>query len=165
MPDETKQATYRRILETLQRLTAGESDAVAVMSTICCELHRAFEHFHWVGFYRRTAPNILKVGPYQGPHGCLTIDIERGVCGACARSGSIQVENDVSKAPSHIACSPATKAEIVLPLCDAGGRVVAVLDVDSTRLDAFDQVDVLCLGRIAALVPLAELSAAGAARG
>lgn len=122
------------------------------MSTIACELFHAFDYFNWLGFYRRIDPSTLKVGPYQGTHGCLTIDTQRGVCGACVRTAEVQIENDVSRVPHHIACSSATKAEIVIPILDATGVVMAVLDIDSKRKNVFDKTDVVHLKRLCALV-------------
>ena len=147
-----KENLYKDVLQRIEALIEGESDVVAVMSTISCELYQTFDTFSWVGFYRRVTDDTLKVGPYQGTHGCLTIDISRGVCGACVRENAIQLENDVSKAADHIACSSETKAEIVLPLRDGSGRVVAVLDVDSTDADVFDDCDVENLAKICAAV-------------
>lgn len=146
-----KEATYQRVLKSIESLVEGEDDAIARMATISCELFQAFEHFHWVGFYRRVNPETLKVGPYQGGHGCLTIAINRGVCGACAREGKVQIENDVSKTKDHIACSPLTKSEIVLPVFDDQGELIAVLDIDSTELNAFDDSDREWLEKICAL--------------
>jgi len=145
---EAKETTYRNVLRTIEALIAGETDVMAVMATICCELYRAFEPFNWVGFYRRVDHDTLKVGPYQGTHGCLTIDIARGVCGACVRKAVVQLENDVTTVPAHIACSPDTKAEIVLPIAGRDGYVVAVLDIDSTEPGVFDDVDVTCLTEV-----------------
>ncbi len=88
-----------------------------------------------------TAPGLLKVGPYQGGHGCLRITFDRGVCGACARSGEVQVVPDVGLFPDHIACSSSTRREIVLPVRDGAGWLIAVLDVDSDREAAFDARD------------------------
>jgi len=139
---------YKDTLARIENLIAGESDLVAVMSTISCEIYHSFEVFNWVGFYRRVDERTLKVGPYQGGHGCLTIDRDRGVCGACFRQGKVQIENDVRLAPSHIACSSETQAEIVLPVFDQSGAVVAVLDVDALKMNVFDQVDVEALGKV-----------------
>jgi GAF domain-containing protein len=146
-----KEATYKKVLTSIQALVEGEDDRIARMSTICCELFHAFEHFHWVGFYRKVDANTLKVGPYQGGHGCLTITLDRGVCGACAREGKIQIENDVTKARDHIACSSATKSEIVLPVYDTTENLAAVLDIDSTELNAFDKTDLTWLAQISEL--------------
>jgi len=88
-----------------------------------------------------TAPGLLKIGPYQGGHGCLTIPFERGVCGAAARTGETQLVPDVEAFPGHIACSSSTRSELVIPLRDVEGRVFAVLDIDSDQPDAFDAAD------------------------
>ncbi|WP_033315485.1 GAF domain-containing protein [Limimaricola hongkongensis] len=122
-------------------LTEGETDEIALMATIACELHHSDDRFDWTGFYRVTAPGLLKIGPYQGGHGCLTIPFDRGVCGAAARSGETQLVADVEAFPGHIACAASTRSELVIPLHDADGRVFAVLDIDSDQPDAFDHTD------------------------
>ena len=99
-----KEETYKKALQAIEAVIEGETDLISVMSTISCELYHAFEYFNWVGFYRRVDEDTLKVGPYQGTHGCVTIDIQRGVCGKCVREADIQIENDVSQKPYHIAC-------------------------------------------------------------
>ena len=137
----TKTEQYEQNLGRLRALIEGETDEIALMATIACELHHGLEHFDWTGFYRVIAPGVLKVGPYQGGHGCLTIPFERGVCGKCAREGQTQLVPDVTKLPYHIACSSATRSEIVVPVLDAQGRVRAVLDVDSDTAQAFDEID------------------------
>jgi L-methionine (R)-S-oxide reductase len=154
-----KATTYKQVLHAIESLTEGESDAIAVMATIACELYHAFDYVNWAGFYRRVDPRTLKVGPYQGSHGCLTIDIDRGVCGACVRAASVQIENDVCGVAGHIACSSETRAEIVLPVVGPDGEVAAVLDVDSVELNVFDEVDVRYLKQICGVVA-ARLSAA-----
>ncbi len=131
-------------LELHDRIAAvikGETDAVAIMATVACELHHHFPHFHWTGFYRVVAQGLLKVGPYQGGHGCLTIPFERGICGRCAREEKTLVIPDVELEVDHIACSSATRSEIVVPVFDAAGRLRAVLDVDSDFPDAFGEND------------------------
>ncbi|HAS83165.1 MAG TPA: diguanylate cyclase [Verrucomicrobia bacterium] len=143
-----KRDIYHRTFQSIEALIEGETDSITIMSTVACELYHAFDHFNWVGFYRRIKPDTLKVGPYQGTHGCLTINIQRGVCGACVRAAAVQIENDVSKAADHIACSADTRAEIVVPVFDHAGVVIAVLDIDSIVADVFDEVDVLYLERI-----------------
>ena len=130
-------------------LTEGETDEVALMATLACELHRSDPRFDWTGFYRVTEPGLLKVGPYQGGHGCLTIPFERGVCGACARTGEVQIVPDVDAFPGHIACASSTRSEIVLPVT-RGGELIAVLDIDSDRPDAFTEEDAWALARILA---------------
>jgi len=136
-----KRTRYAEVEQRLDSLLEGETDLIAAMSTIACELFHAFKSFHWVGFYRVTAPGVLKVGPYQGGHGCLTIPFERGVCGKCAREGRTQLVPDVHAVPYHIACASSTRSEIVVPVFDAAGQVRAVLDVDSNEPEAFDAVD------------------------
>ncbi len=111
------------------------------MATVACELYHAFEHFDWVGFYRHVGDRMLKVGPYQGGHGCLSISFDRGVCGKCAREQRVQSVPDVLAVADHIACSASTRSEIVLPVIDADGRLVAVLDVDSDTPHAFSDND------------------------
>ena len=143
-----KDNTYIEVLKNIESLIEGEMDLVAVMSTISCELYHAFEHFIWVGFYRRIDEKTLKVGPYQGTHGCLTIPIEKGVCGKCAREGVTQIENDVSSISHHIACSNDTKSEMVVPIKDSENNVRAVLDIDSIVINSFDEVDKKYLKKI-----------------
>ncbi|GGG82445.1 hypothetical protein GCM10011415_35190 [Salipiger pallidus] len=142
MPD------YTDLARTIAALTEGETDAVALMATLACEIHHADERFDWTGFYRVTAPQLLKIGPYQGGHGCLVIPFSRGVCGACARTATVQLVPDVEAFPGHIACASSTRSELVLPVFDAAGEVIAVLDIDSDRPDAFTQVDAEALQTI-----------------
>lgn len=139
---------YADLLKTVASLTEGETDLVALMATLACEIHHADERFDWTGFYRVTEPGILKIGPYQGGHGCLVIPFERGVCGACARTGEVQIVDDVEAFPGHIACAASTRSEIVLPVRDSGGRLIGVLDIDSDRPAAFTQADAEGLGGI-----------------
>ncbi|MBE7502584.1 MAG: GAF domain-containing protein [Verrucomicrobiales bacterium] len=151
--DKTEQ--YREVTRRLHALLAGERDEIAVLATVVAELYHAFETFDWVGFYRVTAPGLLKVGPYQGGHGCLTIPFERGVCGRCARERATQRVADVTVLPYHIACSSTTRSEIVVPVLDSTGAVRAVLDIDSDQPAAFDEVDQVQLEALAR--ELAEL--------
>ena len=147
-----KKVKYQTTLQTVKSLIEDESDIVSVMSTIACELYHAFVPFIWVGFYRLVEGTSLKVGPYQGTHGCLTISMEQGVCGKCVREDSIQVENDVSAIPYHIACSSETKSEIVLPVRDLNRKIRAVLDVDSNKINSFDEIDRQYLAEICELI-------------
>ncbi len=120
--------------EVYQRITTildGENDWVAAMATVTCELHNAFDHYHWTGFYRTTSPGVLKIGPYQGGHGCLYIPFDKGICGAAARTGETQDVPNVHERAEHIACNSTTNSEIVVPIKNSSGEVVAVLDVDS----------------------------------
>lgn len=141
MNPENKRQVYQQTQQHIEALIAGERDEIAVLATVAAELHHAFAHFHWVGFYRVTQPGLLKVGPYQGGHGCLTIPFERGVCGRCAREKATQVVADVTKVPYHIACASTTRSEIVVPILDPQGEVRAVLDIDSDIPASFDAVD------------------------
>ena len=132
---------YDQIAKSIASLTEGETDTVALMATVACELHHADDRFDWTGFYRVTAPEMLKIGPYQGGHGCLQIPFLRGVCGAAARTGETQLVADVDSFPGHIACASSTRSEVVLPVWDASGAIIAVLDIDSNQPNAFTQTD------------------------
>ncbi|TNC49810.1 GAF domain-containing protein [Rubellimicrobium rubrum] len=132
---------YEDLRRNILALTEGEDDAVALMATVACEVHHADDRFDWTGFYRVVAPGLLKIGPYQGGHGCLVIPFERGVCGAAARTGEIQLVPDVEAFPGHIACSSSTRSEIVLPVLDGAGRLIGVFDIDSDQAAAFDETD------------------------
>lgn len=136
---------YTDIAARIRALTEGETDEVALMATIVCELHHSDDRFDWTGFYRVTAPELLKIGPYQGGHGCLVIPFSRGVCGAAARTGQVQLVADVDAFPGHIACASSTRSEIVLPVFGKGGRLIGVLDIDSDRPDAFNEADAAAL--------------------
>lgn len=134
-------ADYSTLSKTINALTEGETDEVALMATVACELHHSDDRFDWTGFYRVTAPETLKIGPYQGGHGCLVIPFSRGVCGAAARTGEVQLVPDVEDFPGHIACSSSTRSELVLPIRNRDGQVIGVLDIDSNRPDAFTMDD------------------------
>lgn len=122
-------------------LTDGETDIVALMATVACEVHHSDTRFDWTGFYRVVAPGLLKIGPYQGGHGCLTIPFDRGVCGRAASTGEYQLVHEVDDFPGHIACSSSTRSELVLPVKDAEGVLIAVFDIDSDQPGAFTPVD------------------------
>lgn len=132
---------YPTLRKTVAALTAGETDTVALMATITCEVFHADDRFDWVGFYRNVGGETLKIGPYQGGHGCLVIPFSRGVCGAAARSGETQRVPDVEAFPGHIACAASTRSELVLPVFDGSGGLLGVFDLDSDRPDAFDETD------------------------
>lgn len=143
---------YATLAATITSLTEGETDEVALMATVACEVHHADDRFDWTGFYRVTGPELLKIGPYQGGHGCLVIPFSRGVCGAAARSGEIQIVPDVDAFPGHIACASSTRSEIVLPVFRRDGRLIGVFDIDSDRPDAFTEADGAALAGILAAV-------------
>jgi GAF domain-containing protein len=141
---------YDSLEGTLRALCHDETDTVALMATVACELHHAHPLADWTGFYRVTAPELLKIGPYQGGHGCLVIPFSRGVCGAAARSGQPQIVPDVEAFPGHIACAASTRSELVLPVWNGAGRLLGVLDLDSDTPAAFDQNDADRLAKILA---------------
>ena len=143
---------YESFKKSIASLTNGEDDVIALMATFASELHHSDDRFDWTGFYRVTAPQMLKIGPYQGGHGCLQISFNRGVCGAAARLEKTQLVEDVAAFPGHIACSSLTRSEIVLPVWDRSGSLLAVLDIDSNQLNAFTQTDVEALAPILASV-------------
>ncbi|RHZ96717.1 GAF domain-containing protein [Cereibacter sphaeroides] len=140
---------YDQLDQTIEALCHGEQDTVALMATVACEIHHAHPLSDWTGFYRVTGPELLKIGPYQGSHGCLVIPFSRGVCGAAARTGQIQLVPDVEAFTDHIACSSTTRSEIVLPVRNGEGRLLGVLDLDSNTPAAFTEEDA---GRLQALL-------------
>ena len=132
---------YNELATTLAALTEGETDVVSLMATVACEVHHADDRFDWTGFYRVTAPELLKIGPYQGGHGCLVIPFSRGVCGAAARTGEVQLVDDVNTFEGHIACATSTQSELVLPVWNQAGTLLGVFDIDSDQPAAFTQDD------------------------
>lgn len=138
---------YETVAKTIAALCEGETDAISKMATISCELFHAMDGFDWVGFYRVTEPELLKIGPYQGGHGCLVIPFDKGVCGACAKEEKTQIVADVNAFAGHIACSSSTQSEIVLPVYE-GGKLIGVLDVDSNSPNDFDDSDQIALEAI-----------------
>ena len=135
-------SNHKDVFAKIESLLDDETDWVSAMSTVVCELHNSFEHFHWTGFYLTVEPNLLKIGPYQGGHGCLVIPFDKGICGAAARTGKTQDVPDVHARPEHIACSSSTLSEVVVPIKDSNGEVVAVLDLDSDLPAAFSTSDI-----------------------
>lgn len=164
MDNPDKLAVYDGVQRDIASVLAGIADDVTAMATCACLLHERLAYASWTGFYRVVAPGLLRVGPYQGPLGCLEIPFDRGVCGAAARSLTTQVVEDVQQFPGHIACDAAARSEIVVPIFDRAGELVAVLDIDSHRAAAFDEHDRAGLERIAGalsvhLVPVATARA------
>ena len=141
---------YALLAKTIAALTEGETDPVALMATVACEVHFSDARFDWTGFYRVVAPQVMKIGPYQGGHGCLVIPFSRGVCGAAARSGEIQRVSDVTVFKDHIACDSRTQSELVLPVHTGSGALLGVFDIDSHQRDAFDCRDAEALQDILA---------------
>ena len=137
---DEKKARYAVARERLHALWAGEPDMIARMAGAACVLHEAMPHAFWTGFYRVVGGQLV-IGPYQGPPGCSRIGWGMVFCGAAGATGETQVVADVHEFPGHIACDGRAESEIVVPVRDARGTVIAVFDVDSTEKSAFDEVD------------------------
>jgi GAF domain-containing protein len=145
-----KEEKYRLLTEQLKALLEGETDQVAMMANVAAAI-QAEMGFFWTGFYR-VVGNELVLGPFQGPVACMHIGFGRGVCGTAWQQRQTIVVPDVEQFPGHIACSSLSRSEIVVPLFGADGEIVAVLDIDSTELATFDQVDRLYLEAICQLM-------------
>ncbi|MBL4596352.1 MAG: GAF domain-containing protein [Robiginitomaculum sp.] len=142
--NDNKAIRYAELRQEIASVVAGETSRTARFASAACMLAEGFApRFYWTGFYEvdPLKPNELVVGPYQGTLGCLRIPFSKGVCGRCAASGTTQLVPDVHAFEGHIACDSATRSEIVVPIFDADGILVAVLDVDSTEPNAFDEID------------------------
>ena len=146
---ETKQEQYEALLPQIASVVEDESDIIANMANVSAMLHETFG-FWWTGFYRVVGEELV-LGPFQGPMACTRIRKGRGVCGTAWAKAETQVVPDVEKFPGHIACSSASRSEIVVPVfCE--GAVTAVLDIDSNRLATFDETDRLYLERVVRLL-------------
>ncbi|MBT8409175.1 MAG: GAF domain-containing protein [Alphaproteobacteria bacterium] len=156
---------YAGLAARIAALTEGESDTIALMATVACEVHHSDDRFDWTGFYRVTEPGLMKIGPYQGGHGCLIIPFGKGVCGAAARTGETQLVPDVEAFEGHIACASSTRSELVLPVRNCSGAVIAVLDIDSDQPAAFTEEDARYLAAIlhSVFARRAEVANGGAA--
>ncbi len=145
-----KAERYAALAEEIAAVLDGEPDRIARMATVASMAAQAFPQFFWTGFYGVDAAkgDELVVGPYQGTLGCLRIAFGRGVCGRAAAERRTVIVADVGAFPDHIACDSRSKSEIVVPVFDADGSLIAVLDVDSTDLAAFDAADAVGLERI-----------------
>jgi L-methionine (R)-S-oxide reductase len=141
---------YDSLVPQIQALTDGESDLTANLANISAALKEAFGFF-WVGFYLKKE-NQLVLGPFQGPIACTRINFNKGVCGHCYTSKQAVIVPDVEAFPGHIACSSASKSEIVLPAFDKNGEVFLVLDVDSDELDDFSEIDAVGLSAVMKIV-------------
>jgi L-methionine (R)-S-oxide reductase len=146
-----KLARYDRIREQLAGLLGKTSDPAARMATVAALLYHKFDHYFWCGFYRLVDGDLV-VGPYQGPLACQVLARGRGVCWEAVKKGETVVVPDVRQFAGHIACDSRSRSEIVVPVRDGDGEVVAVLDVDSDQPDQFDRDDACHLERIAALL-------------
>lgn len=145
-----RQEIYDSLIPQIKALTDGESDLTANLANIAAALKEAFGFF-WVGFYLKKE-NQLVLGPFQGPVACTRIQFHKGVCGHCYTTKEVVIVPDVEAFPGHIACSSASKSEIVLPALDKNGEVFLVLDVDSDQLDDFSDVDAIGLSKVIQLI-------------
>jgi GAF domain-containing protein len=146
----SKAERYAELLPQIKAVIADEPDSIANMANIAAMLWQTF-HWWWIGFYR-VIDGELVLGPFQGPMACTRIRKGRGVCGTAWQEDQTQVVPDVDQFPGHIACSSASRSEIVVPIHDSQGQVTAVLDIDSAELGTFDDTDRLWLEQIATLL-------------
>jgi len=136
-----KARAYAELRRHMDAILDGVDDQVTAMATMAALVHHAFGHL-WTGFYRVAVPGqLLRVGPYQGSLGCVDIAFGRGVCGSAAAESKTQIVPDITKYPGHITCDARSRSEIVVPVFGQQGDLIAVLDVDSDHLDAFDMED------------------------
>ncbi|MBT8045134.1 MAG: GAF domain-containing protein [Verrucomicrobiae bacterium] len=147
MNSEDKKRAYQRASEKVMALVSGEQDEIARMASLCSVLAGEIETYFWAGFYRLLDGELV-IGPYQGTPGCLRIAVGQGVCGASVQRGETIVVEDVHQFPGHIACDSRSRSEIVVPVWNSRGDLLAVFDVDSEKAGAFDQIDRQCLESI-----------------
>jgi GAF domain-containing protein len=140
---DIKKSLYAEAEKELISITEGETDVTALMATVSCILSEKFDYYFWTGFYvvDPQKENELVVGPYQGTLGCLRIPFGRGVCGTAAATRETQLVADVHAFPGHIACDSRSNSEIVVPVINRDGQLIAVLDVDSVEYGSFDETD------------------------
>ncbi|MFV1852443.1 MAG: GAF domain-containing protein [Thalassospira sp.] len=143
MQAELKKSLYADAEKELISITEGETNVTALMATVACILSEKFDYYFWTGFYvvDPEKENELVVGPYQGTLGCLRIPFGRGVCGTAAATRETQLVADVHAFPGHIACDSRSNSEIVVPVINGDGKLLAVLDVDSVEYGSFDETD------------------------
>ncbi|HUU06403.1 MAG TPA: GAF domain-containing protein [Patescibacteria group bacterium] len=151
MDKKKKLLRYGRIRTQLSALLAKTPDLQAQMATVAALLYHKFDHYFWCGFYRLLDDDLV-VGPYQGPLACQVLAKNKGVCWEAVKRGETIIVADVRLFPGHIACDPRSLSEIVVPVRDEKGAIVAVLDVDSDKLAQFDEADAAGLQEIAALL-------------
>ncbi|POZ61857.1 GAF domain-containing protein [Chromobacterium alticapitis] len=149
----SKEAKYQALLPQAHALIAGETDLIAALANLSSALAMTFDWL-WTGFYLVKGEQLV-LGPFQGPIACTRIPFGRGVCGSAWAQERTLLVDDVDAFPGHIACSSSARSEVVVPVRDAAGKIVAVLDVDSDQAASFDQIDASYLERIVA--PLGAL--------
>lgn len=147
---DNRQAIYASLIPQIESLISDETDLIANLANVAAALREAFGFF-WVGFYL-VKDGQLVLGPFQGPVACTRIAFDKGVCGAAYTRGETILVPDVDAFPGHIACSSASKSEVVVPVFNQEGAVMMVLDVDSDRLDDFSQADALGLEAVVRLI-------------
>jgi GAF domain-containing protein len=145
-----KKEKYEELFPQLVALVGGESDLIANMANISAGLKATFPLYSWVGFYRMEKGELV-LGPFQGKVACVRIKVGNGVCGTSARERKTIVVPDVSRFPGHIACDPESKSEIVVPMI-YDGCLFGVLDVDSDKLNSFDEIDQIYLEKIVEII-------------
>ncbi len=148
--NSSRKEIYEALFPQLEALLSSESDKIANLSNFVAALKQAFGFF-WVGFYLKKE-NQLVLGPFQGPIACTRISFDKGVCGFCYSSKQTVIVPNVDEFPGHIACSSASKSEIVIPIFDTNNEVSMVLDVDSDQLSDFSEIDQIGLERLALLI-------------
>jgi len=144
MDPADKHRAYAAAAQAIEANLQDETDPILKMATINCLLKTELTYYYWVGFYLVSGPLRLSVGPYQGTLGCLHIDFSRGVCGRAARERRTQIVIDthaLAPGTEHIACDPNSRSEIVVPVINKHGGLIAVFDVDSTLENSFDKID------------------------
>ena len=151
MNQAQKQKRYDRIIGQLRGLLEATDDPISRMATVSSLLQNKMGHFFWIGFYRLIDDQLL-VGPYQGAIACQRLQKDTGVCWACVNQEKPIIIGNVEKFPGHIACDARSKSEIVIPVRNAGGVVVAVLDADSDKLDSYDDIDQVNLQAVADMI-------------
>ncbi len=142
-----KEKRYGRLYEQIRGLLEDKDFSIAGMATIVAVLHHKMDYFFWTGFYLLEDGELI-VGPYQGPVACILLEKDKGVCWAGVNKGETIVVSDVHQFPGHIACDSRSNSEIVVPLKAADGSVYGVLDVDSSELASFDEIDAKWLEKI-----------------
>jgi GAF domain-containing protein len=152
MKNRGKSGRYQRIFKQIEELIPATESPWSRMSTVAALLHHKMPDYFWTGFYFLDEAGNLIVGPYQGPVACLKLKKDTGVCWAGINTGQSVVVGDVEEFPGHIACSSLSQSEIVVPVRDKSGNVVAVLDIDSREINTFDETDREELEKIVALV-------------
>ena len=146
-----KQKRYDRIINQLRQLLEATDDPVSRMATVSSLLYHKMGHFFWIGFYRLIDGQLL-VGPYHGTIACQRLQKDTGVCWACVNRNEPIIVDDVEKFPDHIACDSRSRSEIVIPVRNTDGAVIAVLDADSDKLDTYDNIDQVNLHAVADMI-------------